>query len=525
MKKKIKKIGYRIGIIPIIIVLSVGLLASGIALAEDEVEPQASATGTVTPNTVLNDGASVLHFTWDIYDWDGTADYYTFQVNVRGQPGSPMYIQYSDDHLPDTFPPADISMDLQNVSGTVGTPTTHIIQPDDPNTHDWTVPDTVAPGLYSAWVNLYLEGQTAPVAGAFIPFSIEQRVEVRKFNDENGNGIKDGGETEITGTWNVQIWDPSMVSIYNGTMPAIIDVAVAGTFTATETLKAGWEVTTPPGSPSVTQTFDIPADKDVVWFGNYQIPPEGDLLIHKYIDTNGDGVDNDGLNGVGWTFNIYGPDNPVALYSSNQTDANGDILLTGMPVGQYKVVETLMAGDPVWKCTDPGAGLSVTVNVLSLTQTDVDFGNQQQGDLLIFKYEEDPAVAGNGVYDGADTPGEGWYFSISGPSGIMNVGPTDVSGHILVQDLIPGSYTVTEKSGPAPPPGFGWVCTDPGPGKTKSGISVPSGGTSSEVQFGNQLIERMVPTLGQWGIIGMSTVFAGLLVWFGVRRRRLAPMK
>ena len=34
--------------------------------------------GSVTPNSVINDGTEVLHFTWDIYDWSGTADYYTF---------------------------------------------------------------------------------------------------------------------------------------------------------------------------------------------------------------------------------------------------------------------------------------------------------------------------------------------------------------------------------------------------------------------------------------------------------------
>ena len=524
MKKKIKKIINRIGLVSIITLVGIGLLAGSVALAEDgEVEPQASATGAVTPNQVLNDGTSVLHFSWDIFGWEptDTADYYTFQVNVRGQPTVPIYIQYSDDAGTDTFPVADISMDLQDINGTAGGPAVHIRQPDYTDTHDWIVPDTLAPGLYAAWVNLYLEGQTAAAAGAYIPFSIVQRVDVRKFEDTSRDGIKDGGESEIVGTWNVQIWDPGMVSIYNGTMPVSFNATATGTYTATETLKAGWEVTTPSGSPSVTQTFDIPATTEV-WFGNYEIPPEGDLLIHKYIDTNGDSVDNDGVDGVGWTFDVYGPDDLNAPYALGQvTDAYGDILLTTMPIGQYKVVETLMVADPVWKCTDPGAGLTITVNVVAETQTDIDFGNQQQGDLLIYKYED---IDGDG-YTVTDPPGEGWYFSLSGPSGIINVGPTDVSGYILVQDLIPGSYTVTEKSGPSPPAGYGWVCTDPGPGKTKSGITVPSGGTSAEVQFGNRLIERLVPTLGQWGIIGMSTVFAGLLVWFGVRRRRLAQMK
>jgi len=105
----------------------------------------------------------------------------------------------------------------------------------------------------------------------------------------------------------------------------------------------------------------------------------------------------------------------------------------------------------------------------------------------------------------------------------MNVGPTDGTGYIVVQDLIPGSYNVTEKTGPPAPAGWAWVNTDPPSGKTKP-ATVPSGGMD-EVWFGNWLVERMVPTLGQWGIIAMSTVFAAMLVWFGLRRRRLAQMK
>ena len=501
MKKKIKKIGYRIGIIPIIIVLSMGLLTGGVVLAEEPEPLSASVEVTVDPalpNYLLNDGTGIEEIDWEI-TYDSTPREYTYEI----------------------FDPTDtsvygpITVTLPGTTPGEGSPVT--------GGYDWTVPAGSATGTYTVRVEYFSEDTYPDFEGASEnTFRVKQAVEVRKFEDIDGNGIMDGSDSEILGTWNVQIWDPGMVSIYNGTMPAVIDVMGDGTYTATETLKAGWVVTTPPGSPSVTRTFVIPDDTEVIWFGNQEIPPEGDLLIHKYIDTNGDSVDNDGVDGVGWTFDVYGPDDLNAPYALGQvTDTYGDILLTAMPVGQYKVVETLMVADPVWKCTDPGAGLTITVNVVAETQTDIDFGNQQQGDLLIYKYED---IDGDG-YTVTDPPGEGWYFSVSGPSGIINVGPTDVSGYILVQDLIPGSYTVTEKSGPSPPAGYGWVCTDPGPGKTKSGITVPSGGTSAEVQFGNRLIERLVPTLGQWGIIGMSTVFAGLLVWFGVRRRRLAQMK
>lgn len=497
MNKKFKKIGYRIGIVPIILALSIGLLAGGVTLAVEPLSASVEVTvDPALPNYLLNDGTGIEEIDWEI-TFDSTPREYTYEI----------------------FDPSDasvygpITVNLPGTTPGEGSPVT--------DGYDWTVPAGADTGTYTVRVEYFSEDTWPDFEGASEnTFRVKQAIEVRKFEDENGNGIKDVGEDEIVGTWNVQIWDPGMGSIYNGTMPAVIDVMGDGTFTATETPIAGWEVTTPSGSPSVTQTFVIPDLDEIVWFGNKELPQLGDLWIHKYEDFNGDGIDNDGLDLAGLTFNIFGPDDPGALYSTNMTDANGDIYLTGIPVGQYKVEEIVPPADPAWRCTDPGPGLFDMVNVVDTPTAYVDFGNQRLGDLLIYKYED---LDGSGTLNAGDIDGPGWNFTISGPSGPMNVGPTPVSGEILIEDIIPGSYSVKETTGPLAPPGWAWVCTDPPSGKTKT-ATVPSGGMD-EVQFGNWLVERKVPTLGQWGIIGMSTVFAAMLVWFGVRRRRLAQMK
>jgi len=159
-----------------------------------------SATGTVDPDSVPNDGASVLHFTWDISAWVGTANYYTFDVR-EALGTTPIYIQYSDTAGTDDFP--GISVTLQNVNGTVGGAAVHLRQPEyggTPGTHDWTVPATLPAGNYEAWARLYIVGGTQ--AGAYIPFSIAQAVgslEVTKFVQNVPDGITMDFDVTVTG--------------------------------------------------------------------------------------------------------------------------------------------------------------------------------------------------------------------------------------------------------------------------------------------------------------------------------------
>jgi len=527
MNRKIKKIVYRIGIVPVILALSIGLLAGGVALAEDDdVEPQATATGTVNPNDVTNDGASVLHFSWDIYDWLGTAAYYTFQVNVRGDPDNPLYIQASDDKIVtppgQDFPSGDISMDLQDVDGIVGAPDVHIRQPDytEPNiTHDWIVRETIAPGLYAAWVNLYLydpdtPGQPAaePAAGAYIPFTIMQAQGYLRV-------IKLDYITKAPlNNWEFKVYEagtPNLVGTGltgtagnpTGEYTFTLDV---GDYDVAETIWTDWVCMVPgPSGEMEDVTVSFNATVTVTFENQANV---GNLTIIKYEDFNGNGS-HDGGEALldGWSFSISGP-----ASGSGTTSGGGYLTFTGIPVGDYTVTETSVPAG--WRCTDPGGtppyektGITVSTGAT----TEVYFGNQQLGNLLIFKYED---INGNGTYDGADTPAANWGFTVDG------MGPyfTDGTGYVTVPDLVPGSYTVREVSGPPPDPGFSWKCTDPGSGKQKT-ATVPSGGMD-EVWFGNQQIPHEVPTLGQWGIIAMSTVFVAMLVWFGVRRRRLAQM-
>ncbi len=501
-KMKIKKIFSKIGILSIILILTTGLV--GVPVLAQDVEPQATATGTVTPNVVTNDGESELHFSWDIYDWEGTADYYTFQVNVRGQPGTPLYIQYSDNVGTDTFPPADISMDLQDINGTVGGLTVHVRQPDYTDTHDWTVPDTVAPGLYAAWVNLYLEGQTAAAAGAYIPFEVEQAEGCLTVRKESDTGAPQEG-------WRFDIYGPDDPGTFVATVYTesdgeytLCDLTV-GEYTVVETVEPNWTPVDPATGPPYQKTATVTYDTTVkVTFINQPAP--GCILIHKYIDTDGQGDDDEGLDGVGWEFKVYKTSDLVNPVANVTTDGNGDALVCDLDIGDYRVVETLQSG---WRCTDPGSGLFKSATVTSGITDNVAFGNQELGSLTIYKYEDEEP------YDSHETEPllSGWDFSVSGAPGTYTTGDTG-PGYVTVTGLVPGTHTVTEEL-PLPP---NWVCTDADRTKT---VYVPSG-SDNTVWFGNRYVEREVPTLGQWGIIILSIAFVALLAWFGVRKRRMA---
>jgi len=481
----------KIGVIPIVLVL-VALLGAGPVLAV-EVEPQSPAhsTAAVTPNEATNDGASVLHFSWHIWDWEGTPNYYTFSVHHFGDP-TPLYIQYSDAAGTDDFP--GISGPLQDIGAY--SEGQDIYNPEGSgNTHDWTVPDTVAEGSYSAWAYLYVEGQAQPEAGAFISFDIEQatgNLTIHKIRTGTTEGL-DGWDFSISGPTS----DSGTTS--GGGYLSFNDIPI-GDYTVTETLKPNWSCTDPgPGlSKPATVVFNTTTQ---VEFANQEAI--GDLVIFKYGDLNGNGVYDSGTeSGLdGWAFSISGPTS-----DSGTTSGGGYLTFSGIPSGTYNVTETVKTG---WRCTDPGAsGQMAGVVVTTGTTTNVDFGNQELGDLRIFKYED---LNENGAYDSGTESGLfGWEFTVSGVPGTF---VTDGSGYATIMDLVPGNYTVTETLKPD------WQCTDPGPSRQKV-VPVPSGDTA-DVQFGNKEVPHLVPTLGQWGVIILSTAFAGLLVWFGVRRRRL----
>jgi hypothetical protein len=484
--------------------------AGGAVLADDgDVGPMAVINITVSPNKVPNDGASVMKFTWDASDLteDDVAAYYTFHLSELGEtaPYLGTYIQYSDGAGTDGF--VGITTGLQDIECTVFGPAVHILNPEavgspPVNTHDWTVPEGLPAGQYSVWVNIYkyvdppdpcppaTAQPTALEASASITVTITESVLiVRKFNDLDGDGVRDAGEPEIIGDFSVLVTDAGGATVYDGTMPKTLVDLAPGDYTATETVEPGWKATTP---TTETVTLD-PAETETIWFGNQEL---AELIVRKFNDLDGDGVMDAGEPELVGEFSVLVTDaGGATVYDGTMPKTLGDL-----DPGDYTATETVESG---WSATTP------TTQTATLDPGDSEtiwFGNRQpSAELTVRKFNDYDR-------DGVKDPDEPEIV------GQFDVEVTDAGGATLYDgtmpktlgDLAPGTYTATETVE------TGWTPTTP----TTQTVTLADG-DSETIWFGNW--KPTVPTLSQWGIIGMAVVFASLLVWTVVRRRRLTP--
>ena len=139
----------------------------------------------------------------------------------------------------------------------------------------------------------------------------------------------------------------------------------------------------------------------------------------KIVKTADDG------NVEGIEFIITGGAEPAHPFESRTvyTDANGEILLPDLHEGEYFIYETIPEGYI-------GTEFKMVVVEYGKTTT-VEFHNElKKGNLEIIKTSEDGRI-------------EGINFTITG-NGITEHVSTDENGRVLVEGLVPGTYTVTE---------------------------------------------------------------------------------
>jgi hypothetical protein len=296
---------------------------------------------------------------------------------------------------------------------------------------------------------------TIPVCGvAPLPGTLE----IFNFNDLNGNGVQDQpGETPLA-DWHYTITGPSGYSSFGNTDGSGLIVKtglVPGDYNVTETVQAGWIVTT--DNP---QTGTVPAGGGMrLNFGNRElVPPEtpGTLEIFKFNDLNGDGIYEPGAPDFetplqSWNFTVTGPTPTPGLYS---TGGDGLITISNLTAGDYTVTEMLHVG---WTATtdNPQTGTVPAGGGKRLNFGNVAGVPVSPGTLEIFKFND---LDGNGVYNSSEeTPLANWYYTITGPGGYSSYGTTNASGLIIKTGLAPGDYNVTETVQ------LGWTVTTDNP--------------------------------------------------------------
>ena len=159
----------------------------------------------------------------------------------------------------------------------------------------------------------------------------------------------------------------------------------------------------------------------------------GDILIHKFLDVDGDGTRDDGepsMAGVGFT--VVGPDGEV----QGTTDDDGQLVFENVAPGGYEVTEDVPAGF-VATTDNPQSD-----RVNSQEETVFWFGNAVPGSIHGYKFED---LNGNGEQDAGDPPMPGIDFHVFDAAGEqVGIATTNDNGEFWIEELLPGAYTLCE---------------------------------------------------------------------------------
>ncbi len=242
-----------------------------------------------------------------------------------------------------------------------------------------------------------------------------------KWNDLNGDGIRDPGEPWMAGWtfWldtnnNGQQDAGDRYEQTDGTGHFRFAGVPVGTYTLGEQLQAGWTQTTPGGAGIYTVTMQAGQGTFPMMFGNRQSAgPTGDGRIcgSKWHDLNADGAPDAAEPSLA-NWKIYLDLNLNRQWDMGEpfqlTDAKGSFEFTGLAVGSHTVAEEMQPG---WSQTWPGgAGAHVIQIQPGVAPACVLFGNQRGG-----------GSAPGGQFDWGDAPdptyptlgaGNGAYHSI-----------------------------------------------------------------------------------------------------------------
>jgi hypothetical protein len=244
-----------------------------------------------------------------------------------------------------------------------------------------------------------------------------------KYEDINGNGVRDPGEPGLAGwtidlSFNGTVVDTTTTGADGGYLFSLdaerLPIA-AGTYTVAERAQPGWvqsqaPLPVPVGYGAGATPF---AGRN---FGNYR---PATIQGRKFDDhgVDGSGSGDPGL--PGWAIDLNGG-------STTTTQADGGFAFTGLRPGTYTVREQQRSG---WRQTAPAGG-STTVTVVSgQVVGGVDIGNVCLGDIAVTA----PATVAVRV-DEVNVPG----ILTNDPQL-----PRSAMGTSTISGLLPGTYRVT----------------------------------------------------------------------------------
>ncbi len=234
--------------------------------------------------------------------------------------------------------------------------------------------NNLAPGTYEVDDPITVSVTIKSVIVAPIPIIGSYSVSGVKFNDINGNGVKDPGEPGIA-NWGIDLvlavpgHDLLLAQVQTDANGAYkFDHLFPGTYQIKELAKQGWTPTTP-----TELTVNIPGSSTNQNFGNRVVTPPGQASIWgiKFNDLNNNGANNGEPGLAGWTIQLRNSSTNT-LVGTTITDASGWYNFTNLQPGGYVVSEVPQSG---WTETAPVGGSYTFTLSAGQSRLGADFGN------------------------------------------------------------------------------------------------------------------------------------------------------
>ncbi|MEK7264040.1 MAG: SdrD B-like domain-containing protein, partial [Bacteroidota bacterium] len=284
------------------------------------------------------------------------------------------------------------------------------------------------------------------------------------FNDANNNGIKDAGETNLSG-WKIKLSGAKTDSVNtdaNGNYT--FTNLLVGNYTVAEVVQSNWVVTVPP-SP-FNYSVSITAGNSTITAKNFGNFLGGSIYGNAFLDMNGNGVKDNGESGIqNWKIKISGAKNDSTL-----TDVSGNYSFLGLINGSYAISEVLSSGyyqtvplNPATYAVAVASGGNVFINK--------NFGLTQFSSVSGTVFVDNN---GNGIKDVGEITASNWKLKLTGSTNDSTT--SDANGNYIFQNVKAGSYTVSLAVQ------SGWMQTLPV--ASSYSLNVLSGNTIAEKQFG-----------------------------------------
>jgi len=271
-------------------------------------------------------------------------------------------------------------------------------------------------------------------------------ITVRKFVDNNANGIMDEGEVLLddevffngAGAGGFFFEDFGITGEYD------FNDLVPGEYTISENLPEGWTATTP-----IEQTEILgPGEHWDVYFGNVQY---GDLKIYKFADMNYDGDYDPKLDDYlldGFHFQLWSADEgcvPNETIGDPVTTEGGMVVWEDLEPGYYAVQELIRMDE----CWCPTTDTIQCIYVEAGGTGELWFGNAPCGEITGMKYKD---IMADGVFDvGLDEPLMNWRINLwtvdeeGNPDQIIQNAYTNRCGMYSFDMVCPGEYYLQEE--------------------------------------------------------------------------------